>query len=97
VDVFLRLEVDHNGPTVYNRDLEPLVLSESEVFYQGEGERLLGSCDAPEYLLRVSSSSFVVIVSEFFVGPGSLRIRRIPNASLLVLADDNSPPTNTGE
>ncbi|KAG8906798.1 Cullin-3 [Tulasnella sp. 403] len=39
--------------TVYQKDFEPLFLRDSEVFYKSEGERLLESCDAAEYLRRV--------------------------------------------
>ena len=56
VDVFLSLNVGQDGPTIYKRDLEPAILRESELFYKTEGERLQASCDAPEYLRRVSSS-----------------------------------------
>ncbi|KAI0749766.1 Cullin-domain-containing protein [Daedaleopsis nitida] len=57
VDVFLQLE-DHNsreGISIYKRDIEPAVLAESEAFYKKEGERLLETCDAPEYLRRVEA------------------------------------------
>ena len=58
VDVLLLLRVeDGAGSSVYKRDLEPAILKESEAFYKGEGERLLESCDAPEYLQRVSISN----------------------------------------
>ena len=58
VDVLLSLEVDRDGTTVYKRDLEPVFLQESEEFYEREGERLVNSCDAPEFLRRVSLISF---------------------------------------
>lgn len=54
--LLLRVE-DGAGTSVYKRDLEPAILKESEAFYKGEGERLLESCDAPEYLQRVSIST----------------------------------------
>ncbi|KAJ6619719.1 Cullin-domain-containing protein [Mycena sp. CBHHK59/15] len=54
VDVFLTLE-DSTGLTVYKRDLEPALLRESKAFYEAEGIKLLQSCDASEYLLRVES------------------------------------------
>ncbi|KAI5989644.1 Cullin [Pisolithus orientalis] len=54
VDVFLQL---HSGQqeneTVYKRDVEPAVLLASEKFYKAEAERLLATCDAPEFLRRV--------------------------------------------
>ena len=59
VDVFLQLE-DHtsrDGISLYKRDIEPAVLKESEIFYEKEGERLIETCDASEYLRRVSKSS----------------------------------------
>ncbi|VDB88409.1 unnamed protein product [Peniophora sp. CBMAI 1063] len=54
VDVLLQLN-DPSGLTVYKRDLEPVVLSESQAYYKAEGERLLETCDAPEYLRRVEA------------------------------------------
>jgi hypothetical protein len=57
VQVFLRLTVDQREDlSVYKRDLEPAVLRESAEYYKAEGERLLGSCDAPDYLRSVSTS-----------------------------------------
>lgn len=53
VDILLRLEVDDGSMTVYKRDIEPAFLKESEVFYRLEGEKLLCTCDAPEFLRRV--------------------------------------------
>ncbi|KAF7316863.1 CULLIN-2 domain-containing protein [Mycena chlorophos] len=56
VDVLLSLQVEgKSNLTVYQRDLEPSLLRESEVFYKAEGERLLDTCDASEYLRRVES------------------------------------------
>lgn len=54
VDVLLQLVVDLDGKTVYKRDLEPAILSASEVFYKAEAQRLVTACDASEYLRRVS-------------------------------------------
>ena len=53
VGILLQLS-EPDGPTIYKRDLEPAVLRESEIFYKAEGEKLLQTCDAPEYLRRVS-------------------------------------------
>ena len=53
VNVLLQLS-DTNNTTIYKRDLEPAVLRESEAFYRAEGENLLQTCDASEYLRRVS-------------------------------------------
>ncbi|KAH9949907.1 Cullin-domain-containing protein [Amylocystis lapponica] len=55
VDVFLQLYDEHEDITVYKRDIEPAVLKESEAFYKKEGEHLLETCDAREYLSRVES------------------------------------------
>lgn len=65
VDVLLLLRAeDGAGPSVYKRDLEPAILKESEVFYKGEGERLLESCDAAEYLRRVGISTFPIFLRD---------------------------------
>ena len=56
VDILLTLSYESEaGPvSVYKRDVEPAVLRESEAYYRREGERLIASCDSPEYLRRVS-------------------------------------------
>ena len=54
VDVLLQLIADQDGRTVYKRDLEPAILSASNAFYKAEAQRLVSTCDAPEYLRRVS-------------------------------------------
>jgi cullin 3 len=54
VDVFLSLKTEPEGPSVYTQYLEPAILKASEAFYKAEGQRLLDSCDTPEYLRRVS-------------------------------------------
>ena len=53
VDVLLQLQESLDTPDMYKRILEPVILRESEAFYKAEGERLLETCDAPEYLRRV--------------------------------------------
>ncbi|KAF8589814.1 Cullin-domain-containing protein [Ramaria rubella] len=55
VDVLLELSVDRTGATVYAKYLEPDLLRESEVFYKAEGEKLMDTCDAPEYLERAET------------------------------------------
>lgn len=52
VKVLLQL-TDTDGVTIYKRDLEPAILRESETYYKLEGEVLLQTCDASEYLRRV--------------------------------------------
>lgn len=53
VDIFLGLQADRSM-TLYKRELEPIILKQSEEFYSKEGIQLLNSCDAPEFLQRVS-------------------------------------------
>jgi cullin 3 len=60
VDVLLQLRVEGDGSSVYKHALEPVILRESESFYNGEADRLLESCDAPEYLRRVSIPAYTM-------------------------------------
>ncbi|KAJ8692377.1 hypothetical protein PTI98_009697 [Pleurotus ostreatus] len=55
VDVFIGLDTGDHGMSVYERDLKPRILSESDAFYKNEGMILLQTCDAPEYLRRVEA------------------------------------------
>ncbi|KAJ4476227.1 Cullin-domain-containing protein [Lentinula aciculospora] len=55
VDVLLSLDTEDNTRTVYHRDLEPLLLRESEAFYKTYGNALLEICDTAEYLSKVES------------------------------------------
>ena len=52
-DILLSLEERGGDMTIYRRDLEPEILRESEAFYKAEGEKLLETCGAPEYLQKV--------------------------------------------
>ena len=61
VDILLDLMDRPDGTTIYKRDLEPAILKESERFYQAEGERLLETCDASEFLRRVRDLEYVKI------------------------------------
>ncbi|KAF8896373.1 Cullin, partial [Infundibulicybe gibba] len=54
VGVFLKLEIETGGMTVYKRDLEPPLLRDSEAFFKAEAQKLLDSCDAPEFLRRAT-------------------------------------------
>jgi cullin 3 len=62
VDVFLALsenpkgDLADDGPSIYKRDLEPVLLEQTREFYKAEGERLLQTCDAPDFLARVGGS-----------------------------------------
>ncbi|KAF9244461.1 Cullin repeat-like-containing domain protein [Melanogaster broomeanus] len=51
----LRLAVDRDGKTVYERDIVPRFLVASEAFYKDEAECFAATCDAPEYLLRAEA------------------------------------------
>ncbi|KAJ8502376.1 hypothetical protein ONZ45_g11822 [Pleurotus djamor] len=53
VDVFLTLDTVDQSGSIYERDLKPRILSESQAFYKAEGSHLLHTCDAPEFLRRV--------------------------------------------
>ena len=57
VEVLFTLEDKSEAGTVsvYTRDIEPAVLKASRAFYVEEGERLLGTCDSPEFLRKVCS------------------------------------------
>ena len=57
-DVFLTLERDKAGATVYKCDFEPTFLKKSEIFYSKEGKELVALLDTPEFL-RVVSLVFV--------------------------------------
>ncbi|KDQ59266.1 hypothetical protein JAAARDRAFT_33992 [Jaapia argillacea MUCL 33604] len=85
VDVFLQLNEDKDGPSVYKRDLEPSVLRESEVFYAAEGRKLLDSCDAPEYLRRAEArfESEESRTHHYLSSQTSQPLRRILEAHLL--------------
>ena len=55
VEILLQLHYDYDGPTVYKQIVEPAVLKDSLAYYRTEGETLLQTCDAPEYLRKVGS------------------------------------------
>ena len=57
VDVFISLHNASRGPTIYKEDLEPAILNDSSSFYDQTGNKLLSTCDAPEYLRRVCPNS----------------------------------------
>lgn len=68
VEVLRNLWVDDaNNITVYQHYLEPTFLRESEAFYKTEGLKLLDSCDAPEFLARVSL--FLSLVRNCLLSP----------------------------
>ena len=55
VDALLQLSDHPDGISVYTRYLEPEILRLSDIYYNAEAERLLETCDTPEYLRRVCS------------------------------------------
>lgn len=67
VDVFLRLR-DESGTTIFNRDIEPAFLEQSMVFYKEEGKKLVQSCDAPEFLSKVSLVSSILFFFFIYLG-----------------------------
>ncbi|KIM39866.1 hypothetical protein M413DRAFT_19621 [Hebeloma cylindrosporum] len=56
-DVFLTLERDKAGTTVYKCDFEPIFLKKSETFFSKEGKELVASLNTPEFL-RVVEERF---------------------------------------
>ena len=55
VTVLLSLDVEQGGVSVYQQELEPAILRDSTSYYTREGERLVETCDAPEFFRRVRS------------------------------------------
>ncbi|KAI0303827.1 Cullin-domain-containing protein [Multifurca ochricompacta] len=55
VDALLQLSDSPDGTTVYKRYLEPDILRQSDTYYRAEAEKLLETCDTPEYLRRVQT------------------------------------------
>lgn len=63
MDLIKRVD-DRNGgygggpanQSIYATDFEPNLLAESREFYKNEGDLLLNSCDASEYLKKVCKS-----------------------------------------
>jgi cullin 3 len=53
VTVLLSLDVEQGGVSVYQQELEPAILRDSTSYYAREGERLVETCDAPEFFRRV--------------------------------------------
>ncbi|KAF8135043.1 Cullin-domain-containing protein [Boletus edulis] len=61
VDVLLQLVMDQEGKTVYKKDLEPAILSASEVFYKAEAERLVSTLvrQLEKYLLTQNITTVI--------------------------------------
>ena len=87
VDVLLQLNEPSDTMDTYRKLIEPDILRESEAFYKSEGERLLETCDAPEYLHRVRYPEFFVhTVIDFNAGKSSVHSRRVTNTPLPVIS-----------
>ena len=65
VDALLQLSDNPDGITVYTRYLEPEILRLSDAYYKAEAERLLETCDTPEYLRRVYALSLSLSCSSW--------------------------------
>lgn len=93
VDVLLQLRAERQGSNVYKLEMEQSILQESQEFYEAEGNKLLVTCDASEYLLRVR---ILLLVSKTeltgLAGRGTIYIRGIANTSLPQRAHGSSPP-----
>lgn len=59
VEIYTTLINPRNGVKVYYEDLESSFLNESQRFYAAEAQKLLETCDAPEYLRRASHLSIL--------------------------------------
>ncbi|KAG8996949.1 Cullin-3 [Tulasnella sp. JGI-2019a] len=53
VEVLMEVQDVNDSVTIYKKEFEPVFLKESEAFYKAEGDRLIATCDAPDYLRRV--------------------------------------------
>lgn len=97
VDVLLQLQEDQDGSSVYKKVLEPAILKDSEVFYAAEGQNLLNTCDAPEYLRRVCLL-LRSILGRFSLsaGRGSASFGRRSRTSLPLRSHLCSPATDIG-
>lgn len=52
IEVYRNL-TNRDNTSVFKNELEPSILRETEAYYRLEGETLISSCNAPEYLCRV--------------------------------------------
>ena len=98
VDVLLALhyETDTGPISVYKRDIEPAVLKESEAFYKEEGERLLMTCDSPEYLRRVSRCMRLIFLCiNDHAGRRTIRSGRSSRYSLSLFPNGSTFAQNT--
>jgi hypothetical protein len=95
VEVYTTLINSRNGTKVYHEDLEPSFLNESQRFYAAEAQKLLETCDAPEYLRRVrpfGTPCHNKLLIDRFTDRGAFDLRGRPRASL-PLGNHRAPPT----
>jgi hypothetical protein len=94
VEIYTTLINSKNGVKVYYEDLEPSFLNESQGFYATEAQKLLETCDAPEYLRRASPLStmcYKTLLTVQFTDRGALGLRGRPGTSLPG-SDHRAPP-----
>jgi len=85
VEVYTTLINPRNGAKVYYEDLEPSFLNESQRFYASEAQKLLETCDAPEFLRRASpfgTSCHNRLLIDRFTDRGALNLGGRPGTSL---------------
>jgi hypothetical protein len=103
VDALLQLSDNADGISVYTRYLEPEILRLSDAYYKAEAERLLETCDTPEYLRRVYAISLFLVRlgllnSTFaFSGQGPLFRGRVTRTSVSVLTNIGPPSDYSSE
>jgi cullin 3 len=59
IEVYRNL-TNHDNASVFKKELEPSILRETEAYYRLEGETLISSCSAPEYLRKVRGRTCLV-------------------------------------
>lgn len=95
VEVYTTLINPKNGIKVYYEDLEPPFLNESQRFYATEAQKLLETCDAPEYLRRVNpfgTPCHNKLLIDQFTDRGAFNLRGRPGTSL-PRGNHGAPPT----
>ncbi|KAH9002894.1 Cullin-domain-containing protein [Lactarius hatsudake] len=84
VDALLQLSDHLDGITVYTRYLEPEILRLSDAYYKAEAERLLETCDTPEYLRRAPLQG---ILQSTLLAPHLQRLIDMPTSGLNTMID----------
>jgi len=95
VEVLLQLNGGVEYATVYKRDLEPPILRETTAFYTAEGERLLQTCDASEYLRTVCG---LHVPADYFLTPSlggrKAQSRSFSRTSMFVTSNSQATGAN---